>query len=314
MTRSPGATSRGARRRASALVADGRAVGLRRREFETSAGTIVARVSPRTGETPTILLHGAAGSWTTWTPVLRAAIASGDPVRDVIALDLPGWGESGAAASDVDVPGLGRAVVEVADQLGYDRFVLVGHSLGGLLALEIAARAPGRTAEVLVISASGPAVLDAIRRPLRGGARLPGFAGMLLAMRVLSALRGAARPLLRGLDRVGLLRVLSAPLFSAPHAVDGSVLRALAEEIRPQSFVLAARAAAAYDESVWRGIRCPVRSVRGERDVFVHGRDARRLSAFVPQVTETVLPDAGHFAAVEQPSSIAAMFGAIGRP
>jgi pimeloyl-ACP methyl ester carboxylesterase len=267
----------------------------------------VVRVGPKTGPVGTVLLHGAAGSWTTWTPLLRAASRVGTPLPNIVAVDLPGWGESPTPAGGIDIAPLTDAVRQVAEALGYERWVVVGHSLGGAIALDVAARFPDRTDAVLLVSPLGGAVLDAVRRPIRGGAGLPWFAGMLLAMRVLAALGPLARPLLRGLRRLGALRWLSSPLFADPARVDESVSAALADEIRPASFVAAARAAARYDESVWRGIRCPVRAVRGARDVFVGPDDGDHLATLLADVEETVMQGAGHFAAVEQPGTVGAV-------
>ncbi len=265
---------------------------------------MVVRTGPVTEPTATILLHGAAGSWSTWTPLLAAAQRSGEPLRNVIAIDLPGWGESPAPASGIPIARMGEAVGEVARRLGYDRWIVIGHSLGGFLALDIAARFRVETEAVLAISPSGRGILDAVRRPIRGGFGLPGFSGMLLAMRALSGLGPATRPLLRGLNRVGMLRVLAAPLFAEPAYAHPSVVDALVEEIRPRAFVGAARAAAHYDETAWARIACRVRTVRGERDVFVADSDEAALEALVPKVDQATIRGAGHFAAIEQPDEI----------
>lgn len=291
-------------RRGPSLTADGRSLGVRRRTVTTSAGQVVVHADGAAGEVATILLHGAAGSWTTWTPLLRAAQRAGEPLTDVVAIDLPGWGESAAPAGGWDVAQLGDAVAEVAESLGYRRWILVGHSLGGFLALDIAARLRERTDAVLLISPSGPAVLDAIRHPVRGGWSLPGFAGMLLAMRVLAAMGGAGRRFLRALRGSGLLGPLSAPLFAEPARVHRSVVAALADEVRPRACAEAARAAAGYDETQWSGIRCPVRALRGERDVFVADSDGAALAALIPDFAQQTVAGAGHFAAVERPDAV----------
>ncbi len=293
------------------LETDAAALGLRRVEIPTALGTVVARVGVAASPVATVLLHGAAGSWTTWTPLLRAAAGSEDPIRNIVALDLPGWGESPFPSDGIDIERFSRAIREVVTRLGYERWVVVGHSLGGAMALDLAARFPDQTDSVLLVSPSGPAVFDAVRRPVHGGFGLPGFAGMFLAMRILSGLGDASAPLLRTLYRGGLLRLLSAPLFAPPRRIDPSVVHALADEIRPRSFIAASRAAAAYDESSWRGIRCSVRSVRGARDVFVGPDDGAGLAALIEDFDERVLPDAGHFAAVEQPAEVARLLRAI---
>lgn len=292
------------RRRGPALTPDARAFGLRRQVVMTSVGRVVVRAGAVTGDTATILIHGAAGSWTTWTPLLDAAERAGHPLTNVVAIDLPGWGESAARADLVSVAQMSDVVCEVAEALGYARWSVVGHSLGGLLALDIAARTPERTDAVLLISPSGPAMIEAIRHPVRGALTLPWFAGMLLAMRLLAGMGPAGSALVRALHRVGMLGGLSAPLFAEPAHVHHTVIDALAAEVRARAFVDAARAAAGYDESIWAEITCPVRALRGERDVFVSDTDRAELARIIRDFDQSTVRAAGHFAAVEQPDVV----------
>lgn len=288
----------------TALTSDQASLGLARSVVETSLGGVVVRAGARAGDTATIFVHGAAGSWTTWTPLLRAAREAGEPVPNVVAVDLPGWGESDIVTDGLDVAQLSLAVREVAEALGYRRWIVVGHSLGGLLALDIAARTPDATDAVLLISPSGPAVIDAVRRPLRGGAALPWFAGMLLAMRMLSGLRAVGEATVPALNRIGLLRVLSSPLFASPRSMHDTVIDAVAAEIRPRAFVDAARAAARYDETIWRAVTCPVVALRGEQDVFMRDSDEAVLTELVQNITYRRIGAAGHFAALERPELV----------
>ncbi|WP_438353758.1 alpha/beta fold hydrolase [Microbacterium sp. CJ88] len=291
-------------RRSPALLTRERDLGLRRVVVPTALGRIVVRTGRRAGGPATILLHGAAGSWTTWTPVIAASDRSAAPLTDVVAVDLPGWGESGDLAATADASDLAAAVIEVARALGYDRWRLVGHSLGGFVALELAAQEPGSTLSVTLVSPSGAGVLDAVRRPLRGGMRTPGFAGMLLTMRLLAAFGAGGRGLVRLLARAGWMRALSAPLFARPRIVHASVIDALPEEIRPRAFARAARRAAAYDTDRWRRVTCPVHAVRGVRDVFAGPDDRAVFASLLPGFVETRLPDAGHFAHIERPDAV----------
>lgn len=277
---------------------DATELGLRRVVVPTGAGPIVVRTGRGSGSpVATILLHGAAGSWSTWVPMLSA---SGDNrLSDVIALDLPGWGETPGPVPDP--ADLAVAVAAVARALGYPRWRVVGHSLGGVVALDVAARFPHETVAVGVVSPSGAGARAVTRHPLTGALRLPGLAGMVVAMRILRALGPLAAPLLRLLRRTGLLRRLARPLFRHPERIDPRVTDALADEIRPAAFLSAARASLTHDDGLWRRIVCPVRSVRGAHDVFVADRDARTWATLLPDYDDRVLQDSGHFAHVEQP-------------
>ena len=266
----------------------------------------MVRAGRDAGGPATILLHGAAGSWTTWTPLLAASDAAGAPLTDVIAPDLPGWGESGALPAAADVAAMSDAVAAIARSIGYSSWRVVGHSLGGFIALDIAARTPSETIAVTLVSPSGIGVMDAARRPVRGGLRLPGFGGMLLTMRLLAALGACGRAFVRALFRLGALRTLTSPLFAQPRTVHRSVIAALADEIRPAAFVRAAARAGAYDPDTWRRITCPVVAVRGVHDVFAGERDAAGFAERIGGFHETVLQDAGHFAHVERPAAVLA--------
>lgn len=273
-------------------------LGLRRVVIDTAGGPMVARAGRRRSETATVLLHGAAGSWTTWIPLISASDRLGTPITDVVAFDLPGWGES--VRSFDDIAEVSADIAEAVRSLGYERWRVVGHSLGGFVGLDLAWREPDATTEVGLVSASGRGVLD-VARGTR--AAVPGFAGMLGAMRLLARFERVSPSFLHGLHRAGLLRLFAAPLFAAPSRIDPTVIAALADEVRPAAFRDAAAMAAAYDETLWGGIRCPVTSVRGEHDVFAGRHDSEEFARLIPRFSESRLRAAGHFAHVERPEA-----------
>ncbi|PVE77015.1 alpha/beta fold hydrolase [Microbacterium testaceum] len=277
-------------------------LGLRRVVVPTGVGPIVVRAGRASGSpVATVMLHGAAGSWRTWQQLIAASDRLRLPLSDIVAIDLPGWGETPGPVPDP--ADLAVAIAAVARALGYPRWRIVGHSLGGVIALDVAARFPRETVAVGVVSPSGAGARAVTRRPVAGGLRLPWLAGMVWAMRILQALGPVARPLLRTLRRVGALHALARPLFRHPDGVDRSVTDALADEIRPSAFLAAAKAARSHDDGVWRRIACPVRSVRGEHDVFVAASDAREWTRLMHDYDDRVLADSGHFAHVEQPEA-----------
>jgi pimeloyl-ACP methyl ester carboxylesterase len=100
---------------------------------------------------PLVLIHGLGGSIVVWKPVVDRLAEE----RDVVVLDLPGFGESPVPGNGF-VPTaaeLGDAVSELCEGLGIERPHLAGNSLGGWIALEIAAA--GGAASVCAISPAG---------------------------------------------------------------------------------------------------------------------------------------------------------------
>jgi pimeloyl-ACP methyl ester carboxylesterase len=126
--------------------------------------------SPRTGTSrlafdrtgsgePLVLLHGQGFSRRSWDPVVPALAAH----RDVIAVDLPGHGESprqpkGTGSSPRD---LAVAVAELLDEVGVDTAHVAGNSSGGWVALEL-----GRMGRARTVTALAPAGLWRRRAPL----------------------------------------------------------------------------------------------------------------------------------------------------
>jgi len=243
--------------------------------------------------------------------VLRAAATTGRPMTNAVAVDLPGWGESPDPQRPMDATGAAEAVAAVALSVGAERWTVVGHSLGGMVALALAAQRPEATDAVVLVSPTGPAVLDTIRHPVLAGRRLPWFAGMLLVMRVLDALPGGGRPLLRLVGRIGLLGRLAAPLLADRRRTDPEVLAAFGEEVRPAAFLRATRSTRHGPPLRWEAVRCPVRSVRGRHDVFVGRDDAAWFAAVLPDFAETRVEDAGHFALAERPDVVLEVLGAL---
>lgn len=99
---------------------------------------------------PALFVHGFGGDLNTWMFNLPAL---GED-RPVHAIDLPGHGGSVKRVPDPSASGLASVVVAAADALGLERFHLVGHSLGGAVAL---LAADGRSDRVASVTLLGPA-------------------------------------------------------------------------------------------------------------------------------------------------------------
>ena len=105
---------------------------------------------------PVLLLHGFGADLNTWM-FTQPALAEG---RRVIALDLPGHGGSTKQLDHADVESLATIVDHALNALGIERLHLVGHSMGGGIAIAFASREPERVATLtLIASASlGPEI------------------------------------------------------------------------------------------------------------------------------------------------------------
>lgn len=101
--------------------------------------------------TPLVLVHGYLGGSAQWADQL-AAFAPG---HDVIAPDLPGFGAAAHLSGPDTIAGFAAAVVGCLDRLGIGRFALLGHSMGGMIVQEIAAR-HGHRIDRLVLYGTGP--------------------------------------------------------------------------------------------------------------------------------------------------------------
>lgn len=117
------------------------------------AGTTVAGLrSPGTGGQRVLALHGWLDNAASFVP-----LAAQLPGLELVAIDLPGHGHSAhlPPGTHYNTPGAICHVLEVADALGWDRFVLLGHSMGAGIASLTAAAAPERVERLIAIEALG---------------------------------------------------------------------------------------------------------------------------------------------------------------
>ncbi|MFI7388194.1 alpha/beta fold hydrolase [Streptomyces sp. NPDC049813] len=242
-----------------------------------------------TGE-PLLLLHGIGHHWQAWEPVLQILAAE----RDVIAVDLPGFGTSPALPEGLTY-GL-SSVVPVLDAfcraLGVERPHVAGNSLGGLLALEL-----GREKRVRSVTALSPAGFwtQAERR----------YAfGTLLAMR-----QGARRlplPLVERLSRSAAGRaaltgtIYARPGRRSPEAVVAETL-ALRHATGFRETLDAGRSVLFRDDVP----EIPVTVAWGTRDRILVRRQGIRAKGVLPGARLVRLPGCGHVPMNDDPALVA---------
>jgi haloalkane dehalogenase len=241
-----------------------------------------------------LLLHG----WPTSSYLWRGAMPPIARGNRVIAVDLPGFGESD---KPVDVRysfGLFSGVIDgVLAELGVERAGLAGHDLGGPVALRWALDNPDRVAglallNTLVYPEFSDAVVEfvaALRDP-EGRARATGREGLAALMRL-----GVADP-----------SVVTDELIAAVVAPFGT------EESRTAlanaGIGLERRGFVDLGERL-HGLRAPLRVIYGERDRLLPdvAQTMERVRRDVPHAEVTALPECGHFLLEEAPERVGAL-------
>ncbi|QKV91214.1 alpha/beta fold hydrolase [Streptomyces sp. NA02950] len=259
---------------------------------DTPGGPRTARVvhERRGAGRPLVLLHGIGHHWQAWEPVLDILAVE----RDVIAVDLPGFGASPALPDGVpyNLEGVVPVLGALFGALDLDRPDVVGNSLGGLLALEL-----GRVGLVRSVTALAPA-------------RFWNETERRYAFGVLNAMRLGARtlppPLVERLARSAAGRaaltgtIYARPGRRSPEAVVAET-RAMREAVGFEA-TLAAGGTGLFTEDV---PDVPVTIGWGSRDRVLLRRQGVRAKRVIPGARLVRLPGCGHVPMNDDPALVA---------
>ncbi|MCK8678550.1 MULTISPECIES: alpha/beta fold hydrolase [Streptomyces] len=259
-------------------------------ESAGGAGTVSVEYERLGAGAPLLLLHGIGHHWQAWQPVLE--ILAGE--REVIAVDLPGFGASSAlpAGFAYDLATVGPVLGGLCEALDLDRPHVAGNSLGGLLALEL-----GRRKLVRSVTALSPAGFwnEAERR----------YAfGTLIAMR-----RGAEALPLPTIEWLSRSPSGRAALTSTIYARPG---RRSPEAVVAET--LALRRATGFRATLTAGRRVlftddvpglPVTVAWGTRDRLLLRRQGPRAKRALPAARLVRLPGCGHVPMNDDPALVA---------
>ena len=243
-----------------------------------------------------VLVHGIAGSSTTWEGVLPRLAEH----YTVIAPDLLGHGESAKPRGDYSLGAYASGIRDLLGVLGYDRATFVGHSLGGGIAMQLAYQFP-QMAERLVLIASGG--LGKEVSPVLRAVSLPGSEYVLPAI-LTGRVHGAIGSVGRVLGRFGLRGgpVLNEVWNSYSRLTDVRAQRAFVHTIRSVIDVAGQRVSAR--DRLYLAQEMPTLILWGDRDPIIpvaHGRIAHEL---MPGSRLEVVKGAGHFLPIERPAVV----------
>ena len=242
----------------------------------------------RMGEGPTVVLvHGITSSSRTWKAVMPRLAES----HDVIAPDLLGHGRSAKPRGDYSLGGYASGIRDLMALLGVDSATVVGHSLGGGVAMQFAYQFPERLERLVLVDSGG---LGNEVSPVLRAASLPGSefvipllfsppvrwsGAQLRGLLARFGLRGSAdvAGMLEGMDSLGNRDARRAFVHTVRSVID------------PRGQRVDAR------DRLYLSKEVPVLLLWGGRDRIIpaaHGREAQRL---MPGSRLEILPDGGHF-------------------
>jgi len=275
-------------------------VGTEVEESFLDLATTRARVRLLTGGSgpPLVLLHGVALSAASWAPLFTAL-----PNRRLLAIDLPGHGESSAPRAHYTANYFTDAVEQVLDHCELRDAIVVGESIGACIALALAARGNSRVRSVIA--------LNPYDYGRRGGIRRSSALANVVFTAILFPVVG---PVVANVGNKQVLRrIMAGGVYDRRALPDG-----LIDDLhRCGSLPGHARAFRSLMRN-WRSwidartnygrIEVPVTLSNGAWD---WSRPAERAadSSAIPGARTGTVPDAGHFSSLEKPQEIAKLIG-----
>ena len=245
------------------------------------------------GEGPPLLfVHGLSGCWQNWLENIPHF------ARDhrVIAVDLPGFGESPMPAQEISMSGYARALDALLDELEIDAVRFVGSSMGGFVGAELALTVPTRIERLVLVSAAGLS-LEKIRTERQSGIRHRAenaaffYFGWLASQTELVTRRARAREWL-------LLLVAAHPRRLPPALVHEQV-----KGSGKPGFMPALDAMLHYPlRDRLAEIACPTLIIWGDKDRLVPVKDADEFERLIDDSRKVIYADTGHTPMFERPA------------
>lgn len=256
-----------------------------RAQYRVIDGTRLRIVDSGRG-TAVVFLHGFGASMYGWRKTLPPVAAAG---YRVIAIDNRGFGFSDRPAHGYTNAEYARLIVALLDSLDISSAVLVGHSMGGAIAAEVALAHPNRVRGLVLIDAAGygvrwPGVLKAARSRIIG-AIATRFRSRWVTARILrSTYADPGKVTEADVDQY------YAPV---PERDYGRALRGVLREFR-------------FDTLVGRlgGLQTPTLVLWGDADRWIPVRDGGRLARELPRGAFVVVANTGHAPAEESPDEV----------
>jgi pimeloyl-ACP methyl ester carboxylesterase len=217
-----------------------------------------------------VFIHGALNDHSVWAAQSGHFGQRGD---QVMAVDLPGHGNG--AAPLASVPAMAGWLLSALDAAGVTQAALIGHSMGSLVALEVAARAPQRVTHLALLGATYP-------------------------MKVADALLETARnDEAKAIDMV--TKWSHSPGYANTEPLRQLMLRLAGKQLLHTDLA----ACNSYDggEAAAAAVRCPALFIFGSADVMTPPKSAAALVSAIPHA-QSVMLASGHALMTEQADAV----------
>ena len=261
------------------------------RFVDIGADGVQMRTSVRGSGPPLLLITGIGASLDLGAPFERELAARG---LQVISFDAPGIGQSTPYTWPRRMPGIARTVERMLDALGYQRVDVLGVSLGGVIAQQLAHQAPARVRR-LVLAATGP-----------------GLGGMPGSPRVLLSLATPRRYYQPDYYRRIAGRVYGGAARRDPDALlHGSVARFIERPSLP-GYLGQLYAISGWTSMPWlRSLRQQTLVLAGDDDPIVPLINGRILARCIPHAQLHIVRHGGHLFLLESPAEMAGLVAAF---
>jgi pimeloyl-ACP methyl ester carboxylesterase len=249
---------------------------------------------------PLVFVHGLIERWTQWVEQLSTFA---DKNR-VIAMDLPGFGDSPMPAEKISISGYARIIEKLLDVLKIRVATFVGHSMGGFTSVELAINFPERVQRLVLVSPAGLSTYNNPRNLLLV-AQMRRFRQIVDPYHARVAAHAellARRPRLRLLDPTTHIVARHSDRLPAPFVAE------FVRGLGAPGYIDGMEAIFNYDYHDRLGeIACPTLIVWGDRDAVVTAKDADLYERLIPNSRKVIFRDTGHMAMIERPMAFNAL-------
>ncbi|HEV7805570.1 MAG TPA: alpha/beta fold hydrolase [Solirubrobacteraceae bacterium] len=241
---------------------------------------------------PVILIHGLSGCWQNWLENIPQLARE----HRVIAVDLPGFGQSEMPADPISVNGYADTIDALMEELGIDAARIIGNSMGGFTGAELAITYPARVERLVLVAAAGLSI-EHIRTVRESGLRHRAenvaffYLGWLASRSTIVTRRSRLRS--------ALLKIVAAHPSRLPAPL---TMEQVMGSGKP-GFSDALEAMCAYPiRDRLEKIACPTLIIWGEKDLLVPVKDATVFEQLIPDARKIIYKDTGHVAMMERPA------------